>query len=345
MVPYEIKVVESLTLSLMIAIATVAAHACVARDESRNSAAARIVPYKLNAKHLPNAIQVHERVISGGQPDGSLGFLELKTLGVKTILSVDGAKPDLNGARQFGLRYVHLPHGYNGIEPERIVELAKAVRDLDGPIYIHCHHGKHRSPAAAAVACVSAGLIEQDPTCSILKIAGTSENYRGLFESVEAAQRLPDAVLDAIPNAFPELATLPPMAVAMVELELTYDHLKKLADAGWKPFASHSALDPAHEALLLRQHFTEMLRMENVTQRAEGFRKLLIDSESDAKLLEDTIRQKLQDPAKLLDAASESIARISVNCTNCHRQYRDTPSRFSIRGPKASNAAIKAGSQ
>ena len=345
MVPYEIKVVESLTLSLMFAIATVAAHACVARDESRDSAVARIVPFKLNAKHLPNAIQVHERVISGGQPDGSLGFLELKTLGVKTILSVDGAKPDLNGARQFGLRYVHLPHGYNGIEPERIVELAKAVRDLEGPIYIHCHHGKHRSPAAATVACVSAGLIEPDPTCSILKIAGTSENYRGLFESVELAQRLPDSVLNAIQYELPELAKLPPMAVAMVELEHTYDHVKKIADAGWKPLASHPALEPAHEALLLREHFTEMLRLENVTRRPEGFRKLLMESESDAKSLEDTIRQKQQEPAKLRDAASDSFARISMNCTNCHRQYRDVPPRSVVRETKTLSAKGSKGSQ
>ena len=331
---------KSLILSLALVIATVDAIACFAQGAAQDPAATNVLPYKLNARHLPNAIQVHEKVISGGQPEGEQGFRELKELGVKTILSVDGAKPNIPLATQFGLRYVHLPHGYNGIEPERIAELAKAVRDLDGPIYIHCHHGKHRSPAAAAVACVSAGLIEPGSTRSILKIAGTSEHYRGLFESVEAAKRLPDNVLDSMPNEFPELAKLPPMAEAMVSLEHTYDHLKKLADSGWKPLASHPALDPAHEALLLREHFTEMLRMEDVTQREEGFRRLLIESESDAKLLENSIRQKNQALSHLNNVASESFVRISTNCTNCHRQYRDLPARPNVRGAKASDPNV-----
>ncbi len=37
---------------------------------------------------------------------------------------------------------------------------AKAVRDLPGKIYIHCHHGKHRSAAAAATACVTEDTLD-----------------------------------------------------------------------------------------------------------------------------------------------------------------------------------------
>ena len=36
-------------------------------------------------------------------------------------------------AKKYGMRYVHLPHGYDGIPEERIAELAKAVRDLPQP--------------------------------------------------------------------------------------------------------------------------------------------------------------------------------------------------------------------
>src|SRR5262245_50112426 len=116
-------------------------------------------PQHLAAEHLPNPWRIHPKVISGGLPEGDAAFAELIALGVKTVISVDGAQPDVASARRFGLRYIHLPHGYDGVPPERMKELAKAVRDLPGPIYIHCHHGKHRSPAAAAVACVGAGLL------------------------------------------------------------------------------------------------------------------------------------------------------------------------------------------
>ena len=317
-----------LYLSLMFAIAIVHDKSCSAQEETTSPAATRVAPFKLDTKHLPNAIQIHGRVVSGGQPDGEQGFRELKELGFKTILSVDGAKPDVAIARQFGMRYVHLPHGYNGIDPERVSELAKAVRDMDGPMYIHCHHGKHRSPAAAAVACISAGLIEPDSTCSILKLAGTSENYLGLFDVVESAHRIEESSLDAIQPEFLEFAKLPPMAVAMVELEHTYAQLNQFAQSHWKPLANHPALDPAHEALLLREQFTEMLRMDSVAQRTVAFRKLLMVSESDAKLLEETLRLKKQEQNAAPSVASilsESFARISANCTNCHQQYRDVP--------------------
>ena len=326
---FGMKAVKSLMhLSLMFALAIVHEKACSAQEETTSPTAARLAPFKLDTKHLPNAIQIHERVASGGQPDGEQGFLELKELRFKTIVSVDGAKPDVAIARQFGLRYVHLPHGYSGIDPERVSELAKAIRDLDGPIYIHCHHGKHRSPAAAAVACISAGLIEPDPTCSILKLAGTSENYRGLFDVVKSAHRIAESSLDAIQPEFPESAKLPPMAVAMVDLERTYAQLEQLAHSQWKPSADHPALDPAHEALLLREQFTEMLRMESVVPRTVAFRKFLIESKSDAKLLEETLRMKKQEQNASPSASSrlsELFARISANCTNCHQQYRDAP--------------------
>ena len=120
---------------------------------------------KLTARHLPNPVRVHEKVISGGLPEGDAAFAELKELGIKTVISVDGAKPDVPLAEKYGLQYVHLPHSYDGVPEQRAKELAKAVRDLPGPIYIHCHHGKHRSPAASAVACVGAGMITHDDAC------------------------------------------------------------------------------------------------------------------------------------------------------------------------------------
>src|SRR4051812_16326485 len=73
------------------------------------------VPEEIDAPHLPNAYRVHARVISGGLPDGEAAFRELEALDVKTIISVDSAAPDVELAAAHGMRYVHLPHGYDGI--------------------------------------------------------------------------------------------------------------------------------------------------------------------------------------------------------------------------------------
>src|SRR5215510_11511668 len=58
---------------------------------------------------LHNVIHVADRLFSGGAPEGDAGFDSLKKLGIKTILSVDGARPEVARAKQHGMRYVHLP--------------------------------------------------------------------------------------------------------------------------------------------------------------------------------------------------------------------------------------------
>src|SRR3954462_1625180 len=97
-------------------------------------------PIPLKDSALPNGFRLSEKLLSGGNPDGDAGFAALATLGVKTVLSVDGARPDVDTARKYGFIYAHLPVGYDGISRDRVVALTKAAKSLPGPIYIHCHH-------------------------------------------------------------------------------------------------------------------------------------------------------------------------------------------------------------
>ena len=281
--------------------------------------------HRIGARYLPNAIQVHRKVISGGVPKGEEGLRELVSMGVKTVISVDGQKPDAKRAVKYGLRYVHLPHGYDGVPPDRAKELAKAVRELDGPIYVHCHHGKHRSPAAATVACVGAGLIPQTHAVTVLEFAGTSPRYRGLFESARDAKPLDEALLDQIQVEFRETVQVPPMADAMVDIEQTHDNLMEIASSGWQTPAKHPDLDAAHEALLLREHFTELLRTDYVREQSEAFRELVRDSEKAAKALELALRERQAGTpnAEPPDALAVLSARIAANCKACHEKFRD----------------------
>ncbi|MBL8849335.1 MAG: cytochrome c [Planctomycetaceae bacterium] len=278
-----------------------------------------VTPEKLPVEHLPNAYRITSMVISGGLPDGEAGFQELEDLGVKTVISVDGMEPDVETARLHGMRYVHLPHGYDGVPSQRGHELAKALRELPGPIYIHCHHGKHRSPAATAVACVEAGLISQESAEIILKTAGTGENYQGLYRSARDAGALDSAFLDGLKVEFVEVATIPPLADAMVALEHTHDHIKQIAAAEWQAPTKHPDLQPAHEALLLKEHFAEMLRMDAVAIKPEPFREYLRTSETAAQDLETALTQS--PPA--LDAAKTALDTVNANCAACHREFRD----------------------
>lgn len=283
---------------------------------------------RLEIGSLPNAIRFHEKVISGGLPAGEAGFAALRELGVRTIVSVDGARPDVELAKRFGLRYVHLPHGYDGIAPRRGQELSKAILELPGPIYIHCHHGKHRSPAAAAVACVGAGLLEANGTTQFLEFAGTSKNYQGLYASAKSAKRWSDADLRNLEVEFRSVVKVAPMAESMVAIEQTFDHLHRLAENDWKTLPAHPDLKPAHEALLLREHFVELLRTDDVKQRPPAFRRMTEDSIAAARSLEKSLRELAErGPAvNRLRHASQQLNTLNDGCKSCHRVFRDNPS-------------------
>ena len=279
-------------------------------------------PARLATKHLPNAVRVTPGVISGGLPQGDAAFAELASLGVRTVISVDGQRPDVAAAGRHGLRYVHLPHGYDGVPPRRALELAKAVQELEGPIYLHCHHGKHRSPAAAAVACVTAGRLDSVDGRRLLDIAGTSPHYVGLFRSVEGARPVDPVRLARMHAEFPEVAAIPPIAQAMVDLEATHERLLAIAAAGWRPPQDHPDLDPAHEALLLREHYAELLRQEETRSQTAAFRNALEASHRLAAALEGALAEPRPEGVA---EANRRLERVTVDCRACHERFRDPP--------------------
>ena len=254
----------------------------------------------------------------GAEPDEPV-FRALASLGVKTLLSVDGAKPDVAGAARHGLRYVHLPIGYDGISPERRLELAKALSDLPGPIYLHCHHGKHRAPAAAAVGCVTAGKIDNARAVEILKTMGTGEQYLGLWA---AAREAKPADLKSLRVEFREVAPVSSLAEAMVGLDHALENLGHAKKAGWAKPPDHPDVDPPHEALRARELLAELLRSDDLKGRPADYRGWMNAGLLAAMELERELRAKSA-PATL-DAVYERFRR---TCADCHKPYRNAPKR------------------
>jgi protein tyrosine phosphatase (PTP) superfamily phosphohydrolase (DUF442 family) len=274
---------------------------------------------KVDDERLHNVNVVTEKVISGAQPEGREGFEALRDLGVKTIISVDGAKPDVETARKYGIRYVHLPITYSTVTPEQGKAIAKAIEELPGPVYVHCHHGKHRSAAAVAVACVYNGSLAPERAESVLKTFGTGENYKGLWKAAREARPVGSTELRALDVKFVEATPVPPLAQAMTLADRHADHLKEIQKAGWKAPADHPDLDPAHEALQLEEHLHEIGRGEQVKGRPEEFRRLLVEGEEGARALRAALGEKPVDGA----GADRAFKRVTASCTDCHKAFRD----------------------
>ena len=266
---------------------------------------------------LHNVVSYAPNLVCGGVPEGAEGLRTLAAMGIKTIITVDGAAPDLAGAKAVGIRYVHLPISYDTVTPERQKQLAQAIANLPGPIYMHCHHGKHRSAAALASAAILAGKLTNVQAEAKMKISGTAPEYAGLWQAVHDAKPLPAGELKADPASFPSLTKTSGMVATMSEIDQVIDLVKQAHKAGWKAPAEHPDLVATHETKRL----------------ATLFAGLEHDAES-SKLPAD-YQQKLRHAIELtakLDAAvragqgteaGEAVAAIGQSCKDCHKLYRD----------------------
>jgi protein tyrosine phosphatase (PTP) superfamily phosphohydrolase (DUF442 family) len=279
-------------------------------------------PTPVAAAGLHNAFRVSPRIYSGSSPDDDAAFAALADLGIKTIITVDGSRPDVEAAHRHGLRYVHLPFGYDGIPHERVVALAKAAATLPGPIYVHCHHGQLRGPAAvAAIQLCTDPAWDTARAAAWLKTAGTDPRYRGLIGLPQSLVRPTAEELARAPADFPEVVAIPDLARLMVDVDGHSDNLKLAKAAGWAVPKDHPDVDPPHEALQLVEAFREAARLDAVRKRGPEFGKLLADAEAAAGGLEAALRARPIDA----DRTAAAFARSAATCAACHDRFRDGP--------------------
>lgn len=270
-------------------------------------------------KNLHNAHVISEKVISGAQPEGAASFEALRELGVKSIISVDGAKPDVAMAHKYGMRYVHLPIGYDGVSPEEGRAIAKAIDELPGKVYVHCHHGKHRSAAAVAVACVNLSILQPEQAEDVLKTFGTGENYLGLWKAAREARPVDVVAIRELDVQFVEQSKIGDYAQTMVQADQHWDNVKLIQKSGWKKPVEHPDLDPAHEVLMVQENLHEGGRLESTSARPAAFKALLGESEKATIALGELLRRSPID-AKAADA---QFAVVSNSCLACHKRFRD----------------------
>jgi len=265
-----------------------------------------------------NVIEVAPGLISGSVPEGLDGFAELKRRGVRTVVCVDGATPDVATARRFGMRYVHLPIGYDGIDRTRQLEIARAVRDLPEPVYVHCHHGKHRGPAAAASAAVLLGKLSADEAVAFLKKAGTSDNYAGLYACVQNRRAASDSELESAAAAFPEIAPVPGFVKAMSQVQAAYDHLVEIRHAGWQTPTTHPDLVPLAEAGRLENLLRQLQNDPRCDEHPADFAQMLEASWKASREFERALAEGT--PANELITTLEQVRS---SCRECHSVYRN----------------------
>lgn len=282
------------------------------------------IPEPLKLPGIENSFRLSPRLYSGGDPQSAESFAALKQLGIRTIISVDGAQQNVDEARKVGIRYVHLPIGYDGVPNEQALKLVQAIKSLPGPVYVHCHHGKHRGPAAAAVCGISTEGWSKEQAMSWMKTAGTSPDYRGLFASVGAFEPPSPEVLAKVSADFPERAPVPALVEAMLLVDQRWDNLKAVQKAGFRAPENQPDLDPPHEALQLVELYRELQRSPEALDHGADFLNAAKSAEKNAEGLEKATRDFTKSPtAESRQAVDAAFRAAGASCTQCHGRFRD----------------------
>ncbi|MBL8828714.1 MAG: hypothetical protein JNM18_17175 [Planctomycetaceae bacterium] len=276
-------------------------------------------PQPLDLPGLHNVFQIGEQLYSGSGPESDAAFQALAKLGIKTVLSVDGATPDVERARRHGLRYVHVPIGYDSVPRGAALQIAQAVRELPQPIYIHCHHGKHRGPAAAAIA-----RLCQDERCQvddalrIMQQAGTDPRYAGLFRSVREFRRPSEQELQQLAGPLPAAVVAQGVKQQMVAIDHAWSELQQIRAAGWKTPTDHPDLVPQQVSLQLVESFRELHRLPLDKPRDATYREWCAASLQSAEQLDLAVRT-----SAMTNVLEERYRVVLEQCSRCHTKYRD----------------------
>ena len=276
---------------------------------------ASFTPVKMEHPTLHRLMQVHPDLYSGAQPHGAEAFAALKDLGIKTVVCVDGARPDIELAAAEGLRYLHIPIGYDGIEQDASDGFYRTMQEAERPLYFHCHHGKHRGPAAVAIALRATTGCDADAALRVLELAETSPGYPGLWRDVEAwipprpDRKLPELVAEA---------RVADYAAGMAEADRTWDNLKAMRKAGWATPADQPDLSLRHETEILLQQLEDCagrIPVEHVGDPVlrKGMEDIVVFSRA------------LMEAAEVHDlkALEASYRDVAASCKDCHRDYRN----------------------
>lgn len=257
-----------------------------------------------------------ERIGQGAQPEGEVAFENLAALGYTRILSVDGSLPDIEAAERHGLRYVHVPIGYDGVPDDAAAKIVKAIQTSDGPVYVHCHHGKHRGPAAAMVGRIAVDGISQQEAVEALKISETGAEYRGLYRDVSKFT-CPSAEVLAKVGPLPSRVVPEGVQAAMVGVDHRFELITACRAEGWKTPAKHPDVDPPHEAKMLWEHYREIARLDEAKKKGDAFLAFLKQGEDGAGALEKAIR------AGDVAAADKAYGQAKKTCGACHAEFRN----------------------
>ena len=267
--------------------------------------------------NIDSLLALEGGIYTGAAPADAAAFAALAALGVNTVVCVDSVQPDIELAAEYGLSYIHIPVDYDEINEHALLSIKRMIVERPEDVfYVHCHHGKHRGPAVAAIAWRQRSGCSLDSSLKVLELAGTSKAYPGLWSAVSNWQdpKAPEAQWPALYA----VAQIESFAGGMAKLDRNWDHIKLLHKNNWQVPSSHPDLVVVNEARQTRDLLSGCA--EGIPAELAGdinFEKRINQSVA----LADDMYQALVH--KKSEAVEDSYKELKSSCVYCHRKYRN----------------------
>ncbi|QDU84510.1 hypothetical protein Pla163_16210 [Planctomycetes bacterium Pla163] len=273
---------------------------------------------------LHNVFHLSENIITGSEPGDEASLALIASWGVKTILSTDGKAPDAETAAKYGMRYVHVPIQYKGITEDEQLRIVKVFRELEGPFFVHCFHGKHRGPAGAALGRLALdGVSREQALAEMRQWCGTSSKYSGLYWTVACAELPDEATTRSYRWDFPSAQPLEGIAGAMVTTARHYENVLYSDDVDYGVDPLHPDIDPLNEAEILHQLFAQMRAMDEVQREPDDYREWMADGERASFELVEALRDHRAGVPEARERVEDALAATKQSCAACHTKYRN----------------------
>ena len=269
---------------------------------------------------LDHVVAYQHNLFSGGKPEGELGFNSLRELQVATVLCVDGLAPDVETARKFGIKSIHIPLKYNSPTRAQVLDLCTAymMHTSQGNVYIHCHHGKHRSASAAALISIALELSTAAEMKEKMRISGTSLHYKGLWDAVDGQQGIDVTEIIKNKKVFPEAVKPSGITEQMIDIDEALDRLLLAKKTNWITPETHPDLAPTADAGVIAETFRSMLFDDDPQFSQEGYTDQTHTAFLEASRLEEILKTDSID----VELFNEHVLRVERTCVQCHERWR-----------------------